>query len=240
MSTLVVLRHGESTWNREKRFQGWTDVELTDRGRRQADLAGRTLAAHGFAFDACFTSRLKRATDTLAIVLRAMEQESIPGNECWRLNERHYGALQGLGRWEAVRRYGLIPMLRWQREFSTPPPAVDLNDPRHPRHDPRYGELDPSELPRAESLADTLRRLLPCWNEEIAPALASGKRVLVVAHHNTLRALVKHLEDISERNMLRVLIPIARPLVFDLDSSLRVVGRHYVKLVRARDATRVS
>jgi 2,3-bisphosphoglycerate-dependent phosphoglycerate mutase len=156
------------------------------------------------------------------------------------LNERHYGALQGLGRWEAVRKYGLIPMLRWQREFSTPPPAVDLDDPRHPRHDPRYRELDPALLPRAESLADTLQRLLPCWNEEIVPVLASGKRVLVVAHHNTLRALVKHLEGIPERAMLRVLIPIAKPLVFDLDSSMRVASRHYVKPVRARGATRAS
>jgi 2,3-bisphosphoglycerate-dependent phosphoglycerate mutase len=238
MSTLVLLRHGESAWNREKRFQGWTDVELTARGRKQAELAGRTLVARGFSFDACFTSRLQRASDTLAIVLRAMEQESIPTNECWRLNERHYGALQGLGRWEAVRKYGLIPMLRWQREFSTPPPAVDLDDPRHPRHDPRYRELDPADLPRTESLADTLQRLLPYWNEEIAPVLAAGKRVLIVAHHNTLRALVKHLEEIPERAMLRVLIPIAKPLVFDLDSSMRVARRHYVKPVRAQGVTR--
>ena len=148
----------------------------------------------------------------------------------WRLNERHYGALQGLGRWEAVRKFGLVQMIRWQREFATPPPAVGLDDPRHPRHDPRYAELDAASLPSGESLADTLERLLPCWNGAVVPALLSGKRVLIVAHHNTLRTLVKHLERIPDQAMLRVLVPIAKPLVFDLESTMHVVHRHYVKV----------
>jgi len=233
VSTLVLLRHGQSDWNRDKRFQGWTDVGLTSRGEQQAAAVGRVLAQEGYRFDACFTSRLRRATESLALVLRAMGQEQTPTHQCWRLNERHYGALQGLRRWEAVRKYGVIRMIRWQREFATAPPPVALNDPRHPSNDPRYVDLDTALLPSSESLADTLERILPYWYDAIVPALATGKQVLVVAHHNTLRALLKHLEHIPPRAMLRVRVPIAKPLVFELDSLQRPLRRHYVEVLPA-------
>jgi 2,3-bisphosphoglycerate-dependent phosphoglycerate mutase len=230
VSTLVLLRHGESDWNREKRFQGWTDVGLTDKGRQQAAAIGRLFADQGYRFDVCFTSRLRRARETLEIVLRTSGQERAPTSECWRLNERHYGALQGLGRWEAVRKYGVVRMIRWQRNYATPPPPMSIGDPQHPRNDPRYADVEGALLPSAESLADTLVRLLPCWNDAVVPALRENKTVLLVAHHNTLRVLLKHLEDIPPRAMVRVRVPIAKPLVFELDASLNPRERRYLQV----------
>jgi 2,3-bisphosphoglycerate-dependent phosphoglycerate mutase len=224
--TLTLLRHGESLWNRDKRFTGWTDVGLTPRGVAEARRAGELLAANGFAFDACYTSWLQRAAETLRLALEAMDGVEVPVHASWRLNERHYGALQGLSRWEAVRTYGARQMLIWQREFAARPPALEPADQRCPQHDPRYAALRDVELPRTESLADTLARVLPLWRDAIVPDLQVGRRVLVVAHHNTLRALVKHLDGIADADVIGVRIPTARPLVYELDEALRPV-RHY-------------
>jgi 2,3-bisphosphoglycerate-dependent phosphoglycerate mutase len=229
VTTLTLLRHGESVWNREKRFTGWTDVELTPRGTAQAEDAGRLLASRGFTFDLAFTSMLRRATETLRIVLETMDQTHVPVRESWCLNERHYGALQGLSRWEAIRKYGARRMFAWQRHFAIPPPPVDVTDARFPGQHPRYAALADVELPRTESLQDTLMRLLPYWESTIAPELRAGKRVLVVAHHNTLRALVKHLDGIADGAVVTVRIPTGKPLVYELGDDLRVVRRSYLE-----------
>jgi len=231
MVKLTLLRHGESLWNREKRFTGWTDVELTPRGVAQAERAGALLAARGFAFDVCFTSQLQRATETLRIVLEAMGARAVRVHQSWRLNERHYGALQGLTRWEATRRYGVRRMLAWQREFTAKPPALESHrsiDEQSPGHDPRHDALRGTELRPAESLADTLARLLPLWEEAIVPELQRGMRVLVVSHHNTLRVLVKHLDGIGDAGIVRVRIPTGKPLVYELEGSMHPVGHYYV------------
>ena len=250
MVKLTLLRHGESLWNHEKRFTGWTDVELTPRGVAQAQRAGALLAAHGFAFDVCFTSTLRRATDTLRIVLEAMGATAVPVHESWRLNERHYGALQGLTRWEALRRYGARRMLAWQRTFTARPPAlesagspagVDSSNGAQGssvlrsadvQAAPDPGEAaEPGTAPHAESLADTLARLLPFWEGTILPELRREKRVLVVSHHNTLRVLVKYLDRITDAGVVRVHIPTGKPLVYELElegAALRAIGRYYV------------
>jgi len=222
---LVLLRHGESEWNRAGRFTGWTDVDLSAAGASEAARAARRLLADGTTFDCCFTSVLRRATSTAEIVLQTMGLGHVHIEQSWRLNERHYGALQGLGFWGAVRRYGLRPLLRCQREFDYSPPALDPNDPRFPGHDPSYASLRPDELPRAESLRDTQARVLPYWRERIAPELARGRHVLIVSHKNVLRGLVKFLHRHDAANVKHIKVPTGIPLVFRLDGELAVVDQ---------------
>jgi 2,3-bisphosphoglycerate-dependent phosphoglycerate mutase len=226
MHTLVLLRHGESTWNRENRFTGWTDVELSDRGREEAREAGRLLKESGFVPDIAFTSVLTRAIDTLEIVLDILGLKEVPTAKSWRLNERHYGALQGLNKAETAATHGEAQIKIWRRSFDIPPPPLALDDERHPSRDRRYASLKPSELPLAESLKDTVARFLPYWHDAIAPVIRSGKRVLIVAHGNSLRALVMYLDQVSESDILELNIPTGVPLVYELDGELRA-QRHY-------------
>ncbi|MCS6924921.1 MAG: 2,3-bisphosphoglycerate-dependent phosphoglycerate mutase [Candidatus Binatia bacterium] len=221
MPRLVLLRHGQSVWNRERRFTGWADVELTPRGRAEARAVGQLLRARGFVFDMGVTSYLGRASETLQLVLAEMGLSGIPIQQSWRLNERHYGVLQGLRWHEAVERYGLTQVLRWQRHFTARPPALDPTDARFPGHDPRYAALAPTALPRGESLHDTLERLLPYWHDTIVPVLRQGKQVLIVAHGNSLRGLRKYLEKLSATRLLCVTVPTATPLVYDLDDAAK-------------------
>ncbi len=224
--TLVLLRHGESAWNLANRFSGWTDVDLTEAGRRQARTAGARLRDGGFEFDAAFTSVLKRAIRTLWIALDEMDRMWLPVHRDWRLNERHYGALQGLDKAETAARYGEDQVLRWRRSYDEPPPALDPDDERRPGRDPRYAGVP--DLPRTESLKDTVARMMPLWEGVIAPRVRAGERVLVCAHGNSLRALVKHLGGLSEEEILRVNIPTGAPLVYELDDRLREVGCRYL------------
>ena len=224
--TLVLLRHGESTWNLANRFSGWTDVDLTEAGRSQARTAGARLRDGGFKLDVAFTSVLKRAIRTLWIALDEMDRMWIPVHRDWRLNERHYGALQGLDKAETAARYGEDQVLRWRRSYDEPPPALDPGDERHPRRDARYAGVP--DLPRAECLKDTVERMMPLWEGTIAPRVRSGERVLVCAHGNSLRALVKHLGGLSDEEILGVNIPTGVPLVYELDAGLREVGRRYL------------
>lgn len=224
--TLVLLRHGESAWNLANRFSGWTDVDLTEAGRRQARTAGARLRDGGFEFDAAFTSVLKRAIRTLWIALDEMDRMWLPVHRDWRLNERHYGALQGLDKAETAARYGEDQVLRWRRSYDEPPPALDPDDERSPGRDPRYAGVP--DLPRTESLKDTVARMMPLWEGTIAPRVRAGERVLVCAHGNSLRALVKHLGGLSEEEILRVNIPTGAPLVYELDDRLREVEYRYL------------
>lgn len=228
MYTLVLLRHGQSTWNLENRFTGWTDVGLTPQGEAEAHEAGRLLRAEGYTFDVAFTSVLKRAIKTLWIVLEEMELEWIPVYNSWRLNERHYGALQGLNKAEMAAKYGEAQVKIWRRSYDVPPPALDWDDPRHPRFDRRYAALKPEELPACESLKDTLQRVLPYWHSTIAPAIRSGQRVLISAHGNSLRALVKHLDNISDQEIVELNIPTGIPLVYELDEDLQPLQHYYL------------
>jgi 2,3-bisphosphoglycerate-dependent phosphoglycerate mutase len=228
MHTVVLLRHGFSTWNKENRFTGWTDVDLADEGRQEATDAGRLLKEAGYAFDIAYTSVLKRAIRTLWIALDVLDLMWIPVEKNWRLNERHYGALQGLNKAETAAKFGDEQIKIWRRSYSTPPPELALNDPRHPAHDPRYRSLSQSELPRTESLKDTVARFLPYWHETIAPAITSGQRVLIAAHGNSLRALVKYLDDISEQEIVELNIPTGIPLVYELDDNLRPIRHYYL------------
>jgi 2,3-bisphosphoglycerate-dependent phosphoglycerate mutase len=225
---VVLLRHGESVWNKENRFTGWTDVGLTERGVAEAIEAGRLLHAAGFAFDVSYTSVLKRAIKTLWLALEQMDQMWVPVVNEWRLNERHYGALQGLNKAETAARFGEQQVLVWRRSYDTPPPPVDLDDPRHPRHDPRYAGLPPDTLPRTESLKDTIARVLPWWNEIVVPAVRAGRRVLLAAHGNSMRALVKHLDGISDADIVGLNIPTGVPLVYELDGNLRPLRHYYL------------
>jgi 2,3-bisphosphoglycerate-dependent phosphoglycerate mutase len=225
---LVLLRHGESTWNQENRFTGWTDVDLSDRGREEARDAGRLLRESGYQFDVAYTSVLRRAIRTLWFVLDALDLMWIPVTKDWRLNERHYGALQGLNKAETAAKHGEAQTKVWRRSYDIPPPALEPDDPRHPSHDPRYARLHPNELPRTESLKDTVGRFLPYWHSTIAPSIMSGKRVLVAAHGNSLRALVKYLDDISESDIVELNIPTGIPLVYELDDGLRPIRRGYL------------
>ncbi len=218
MPRLVLLRHGESTWNKENRFTGWTDVDLSDRGRDEAREAGRLLRERGFAFDVAFTSVLKRAIRTLWITLDALDLMWIPVTKHWKLNERHYGDLQGLNKAETTAKHGEAQVKIWRRSYDIPPPALSRADPRHPSHDPRYASLRPDELPVTESLKDTVARFLPYWHQTIAPEIAAGRRVLVTAHGNTLRALVKYLDGVSEEEIVELNIPTGIPLVYELDN----------------------
>jgi 2,3-bisphosphoglycerate-dependent phosphoglycerate mutase len=230
MSTvpLVLLRHGESVWNREKRFTGWMDVELTERGAAEARRAGRLLAEHGFQFDSCHTSLLKRAIKTLWIALEAMDRMWLPVHLSWRLNERHYGALQGLSKEEVAARLGDAQVFAWRRGFADRPPELEPNDERFPGRDPRYAGIDPEQLPRSESLKDTVERVLPYWREVLAPEIRRGKRLLISAHGNSLRALVKYLDDIPDTEISRLEIPTGEPLVYELDEALKPVRRFYL------------
>jgi 2,3-bisphosphoglycerate-dependent phosphoglycerate mutase len=225
---LVLIRHGESTWNLENRFTGWTDVPLTATGVAQAREAGRLLREGGFEFDIAYTSVLKRAIWTLWHALDAMERTWLPVANDWRLNERHYGALQGLNKADMARQYGDAQVLVWRRSYDVPPPAQEPGDPRSERTDPRYARLDPGEVPLTECLKDTVARVLPCWNERIAPAIAGGQRVLIAAHGNSIRALVKYLDGVSDADIVGLNIPNGIPLVYELDAALRPVGRRYL------------
>jgi 2,3-bisphosphoglycerate-dependent phosphoglycerate mutase len=228
MYKLVLIRHGESTWNLENRFTGWTDVDLTPTGIQQAKDAGRLLRAEGYDFDQCYTSVLKRATRTLWHCLDELDRTWLPVQHSWRLNERHYGALQGLNKAETARQYGDPQVLVWRRSYDTPPPALEPSDPRCERGDRRYAGLGPSEVPLTECLKDTVARVLPFWNETMAPAIRRGQRVLVAAHGNSIRALVKYLDGISDDDIVGLNIPNGIPLVYDLDASLRPIRRAYL------------
>jgi 2,3-bisphosphoglycerate-dependent phosphoglycerate mutase len=225
---LVLLRHGQSLWNLENRFTGWTDVDLSDSGIDEARRAADLLEGMGVRFDVAYTSVLKRAIRTLWIVLEDMDLMWLPVYRSWRLNERHYGALQGLNKKGAASEFGLEQVHAWRRSYDVRPPALDLDDPRHPRFDPRYAQLHPEELPRTECLQDTLKRVLPYWKEVIAPGLKEGQRVLVSAHGNSLRALIKYLDNLSDEEVTQLNIPTGYPLVYELDDDLRPKGHHYL------------
>ena len=225
---LVLIRHGESTWNLENRFTGWTDVGLTEKGVMEAHTGGKSLKEQGFQFDIAFTSVLRRAIKTLWIVLEEMGLEWIPVVRAWQLNERHYGALQGLNKAEMAVKFGEEQVKIWRRSYDVPPPALEINDERHPRFDPRYAGLTAEELPASECLKDTVARMLPYWHNTIAPAIKSGKRVLVVAHGNSLRALVKYLDNVSDEEIVGLNIPTGMPLVYELDADLKPVTHYYL------------
>jgi len=228
MHTLVLLRHGESTWNRDNRFTGWTDVDLTEKGREEAQESGRLMAAAGFAFDVAHTSVLKRAIRTLWIALDEMDLLWVPVQRSWRLNERHYGGLQGLDKAETAAKHGDAQVKIWRRSYDIPPPPLAADDERHPSRDRRYAGLTPGELPLTESLKDTVARFLPLWHGEIAPAITSGKRVLIAAHGNSLRALVKHLDGVTDDAIVGLNIPTGIPLVYELRDDLTPIRSYYL------------
>ncbi len=228
MHKLVLLRHGESIWNRENRFTGWTDVGLSDAGREEALRAGWMLKESGYVFDVAFTSVLRRAIKTLWIVLEEMDLMWIPIHNSWRLNERHYGALQGLNKAETAAKFGDEQVLAWRRSYDVPPPALEQEDPRHPGRDPRYATHAREELPLTECLRDTVLRFVPYWRESIVPIVSSGKRVVIAAHGNSLRALVKYLDDISDQDIVSLNIPTAVPLVYELDANLKPLRHYYL------------
>ncbi|MEZ5651327.1 MAG: 2,3-diphosphoglycerate-dependent phosphoglycerate mutase [Burkholderiaceae bacterium] len=225
---LVLLRHGESQWNLENRFTGWTDVDLTEKGRGEAAQAGRLMAAEGFAFDLAFTSVLTRAIRTLHLALDEMDRLWIPVVKDWRLNERHYGALQGLNKAETAARHGEEQVLIWRRAYAIAPDPLPAGDPRGAESDPRYAGLDTSLIPRTECLRDTVERVVPYWESSIAPAIRTGRQVLVAAHGNSLRALVKHLDGINDDDIVALNIPTGRPLVYELDDHLRPIRHYYL------------
>ena len=228
MHTVVLLRHGESTWNRENRFTGWVDVDLSEKGLDEAHAAGRLLKAEGYGFDVAYSSLLKRAIRTLWIVQDELDLLWLPVHRSWRLNERHYGALQGLNKAETAARHGEAQVKIWRRSYDVPPPPLAVDDPQYPGHDPRYAGLTAGELPRAECLKDTVARFLPYWHETIAPAIRAGQRVIVVAHGNSLRALVKYLDGISDEDIVELNIPTGIPLVYELDADLRPLRSRYL------------
>jgi len=228
MKKLVLLRHGESQWNKENRFTGWTDVPLNDKGVEEAVEAGRTLAREGYIFDVAYTSVLKRAIKTLWIVMEEMDLMWIPVYNSWRLNERHYGALQGLNKAETAERHGMEQVKLWRRSYDVPPPALTPDDPRYPGRDPIYAGLEPREIPLTECLKDTVTRFLPYWHETIAPVVRSGLRVIIAAHGNSLRALVKYLDDISDQDIVELNIPTGIPLVYELEDDLTAIRSYYL------------
>ena len=228
MKTLVLLRHGESTWNRENRFTGWVDVDLDERGRREALRAARVLEKEKFSFDRAYTSVLKRAIKTLWIVLEEMDLMWIPVHRNWRLNERHYGALQGLNKTETADRFGAQQVKIWRRSYDIAPPALSKDDERYSAGDPRYASLEPAQIPLTESLKDVVARLLPFWHETVGPAILDGRRVLIVAHGNSLRAMVKMLDNVSEAEITELNIPTGVPLLYELDQELKPVSSRYL------------
>ena len=225
---IVLIRHGESQWNRENRFTGWTDVDLTLNGLEEARVAGRQLREEGFSFDICYTSVLKRAIRTLWTVLDELDRMWLPVIHDWRLNERHYGTLQGLNKAETAARFGEAQVKIWRRAYATAPDPLPDGDPRLALDDPRYAGLDPADLPRTECLKDTVARVVPFWNESIAPAVSSGQRVIVAAHGNSLRALIKHLDGISHGEIVELNVPTGRPLVYELDRNLKPIRHYYL------------
>ena len=226
MYKLVLIRHGESTWNKENRFTGWTDVELSDKGRTEAKAAGELLKKEGFVFDIAYASVLKRALNTLWSVLQELDSVWIPIEKDWRLNERHYGALQGLNKAETAAKYGDEQVLVWRRSYDIPPPPLEKSDERWPGHDPRYAGIE--NLPLTECLKDTVERFLPLWHDKIAPVVKSGKRVIIAAHGNSLRALVKYLDNVSDKDIINLNIPTGVPLVYELDADLKPIKHYYL------------
>jgi 2,3-bisphosphoglycerate-dependent phosphoglycerate mutase len=226
--TLILLRHGQSEWNLQNLFTGWTDVDLTQQGRAEAMEAARLIEAEGLDFDLAFTSVLKRAIRTLWIVMDRMDRMWVPVTRAWELNERHYGALQGLDKAETGRRHGEEQLLLWRRSYDVPPPPLPADDPRHPRFEARYAGVDPDRLPATESLKDTLARVQPYWEANIAPQLRAGRRLIIAAHGNSLRALVKMLDGLSEDEVLKLNIPTGIPLIYELDAALRPLGHRYL------------
>jgi 2,3-bisphosphoglycerate-dependent phosphoglycerate mutase len=225
---LVLVRHGESTWNKENRFTGWTDVDLSEKGREEAREGGQVLKQAGYVFDVAYTSVLKRAIRTLWTVLDELDQMWIPVHRSWRLNERHYGALQGLNKAETAAKFGEDQVKIWRRSYDIPPPALTADDERFPGRDPRYQGLTKEELPLTECLKDTVARFLPLWHDTIAPAIEGGRRVLIAAHGNSLRALVKYLDNVSEQDIVELNIPTGMPLVYELDDNLKPLNRYYL------------
>jgi 2,3-bisphosphoglycerate-dependent phosphoglycerate mutase len=240
MYKIILLRHGESTWNKENRFTGWTDVDLSEKGIQEANESGRILREQGYTFDVAYTSVLKRAIRTLWIVMDQMDLMWAPVHNSWRLNERHYGALQGLNKAETAAKFGEDQVKIWRRSYDIRPPALDRNDPRFPGHDPRYRGLSDADLPLTECLKDTVTRFLPYWTQTIAPAVKSGQRVIIVAHGNSLRALVKYLDNMSDDEIVGLNIPTGVPLVYELDENLQPTRHYYLgdqeKIKAAMDA----
>jgi 2,3-bisphosphoglycerate-dependent phosphoglycerate mutase len=228
MYKVVLVRHGESVWNKENRFTGWTDVDLSDRGTQEAHDAGRTLKQEGYVFDIAFTSVLKRAIRTLWIVLDEMDLMWIPVERSWRLNERHYGDLQGLNKSEMAAKFGEEQVLVWRRSYDVPPPALKPTDPRSPTSDPRYRELNPQDIPLTECLKDTVARFLPLWHNTVVPTIKSGKKVIIAAHGNSLRALVKYLDNVSDEEIVKLNIPTGIPLVYELSEDLKPIRHYYL------------
>jgi 2,3-bisphosphoglycerate-dependent phosphoglycerate mutase len=228
MYKLVLVRHGQSTWNLENRFTGWTDVDLTELGKTEATQAGKLLKDGGYDFDIAYTSVLKRAIKSLFLIQEEMDLHWLPVIRAWQLNERHYGNLQGLNKTEMAEKFGEDQVKIWRRSYDVPPPALDLNDERHPRFDRRYASLTPEQLPATESLKITLDRVLPYWNDVLAPNIKSGKRVLIVAHGNSIRALVKYLDNVSESEITELNIPTGVPLVYELDKDLKPIKNYYL------------
>tara|TARA_R110000737_G_scaffold2923_10_gene9338 strand:- start:126078 stop:126824 length:747 start_codon:yes stop_codon:yes gene_type:complete len=226
--TLVLIRHGESTWNKENRFTGWKDVPLSDQGHEEAIEAGKLLAAEGFTFDLAYTSVLKRAIRTLWHVLEEMDLMWVPVTRSWKLNERHYGALQGLNKAETAEKHGEDQVKVWRRSYDTQPPALETSDERWPGHDRRYADLNPSEIPATECLKDTVERVVPYWENEIAPQIKAGKRLIIAAHGNSLRAMVKFLDGISDDDIVGVNIPTGMPMVYELDENLKPISKKYI------------
>ena len=240
MYKIVLLRHGESIWNKENRFTGWTDVDLTEKGVEEAIEAGKTFIKVGLSFDLVFTSVLLRANKTLELTLKEMNLEGIPVRKSWRLNERHYGALQGLNKSETAEKHGEEQVLIWRRSYDIQPPALEKSDDRYPGNDPLYKDVDEKDLPLTECLKDTVERFLPYWENEIVPAIKDNKKIIIAAHGNSLRALVKHLDNISDEEILKLNIPTGLPLVYELDENLKPVNRYYLgdpeKVKKAMDA----
>ena len=228
MIKLVLLRHGESQWNLENRFTGWTDVDLTPRGELEAKSAGKTLNENGFEFDIVFTSVLKRAIRTMEICLSEMLLNNIPIKYSWRLNERHYGTLQGLNKSETAEKYGDEQVLQWRRSYDIPPPPIDKSDSRWSGNDPNYSNINPEDIPLAECLKDTVKRFLPYWSKTIKPSIQSGKKVMIVAHGNSLRSLVKHLDNISQEDVITLNIPTGIPLIYELNDDLKPIKNYYL------------
>lgn len=228
MYKIVLLRHGESVWNQENRFTGWTDVGLTEKGMAEAKAAGQLLRREGFAFDLAYTSVLSRAIKTLWTVLEEMDRMWIPVQHSWRLNERHYGSLQGLNKAETAAKFGDEQVKIWRRAYDTPPPALEEGDERIGLSDPRYANLDPAQLPRTECLKDTVDRFLPYWHSDIAPSIKAGKQVVIAAHGNSLRALIKYLDNMSDDEIVELNIPTAQPLVYELDADLKPIRHYYL------------
>lgn len=237
---LVLMRHGESQWNLENRFTGWTDVDLTEKGREEARKAGQLLKADGYTFDIAYTSLLKRAIHSLWIVLDELDLAWIPVTKSWRLNERHYGALQGLNKSETAEKFGEKQVLIWRRSYATPPEPLPAGDPRHPAGDPRYAALSPQEIPAAECLKDTVARVVPFWEREIKPAVASGRKVLIAAHGNSLRALVKHIDGISDEAIVGINIPTGRPLVYEFDADMKPIRHYYLGDAKEIEAAKAA